>query len=158
MKVGAVLEGTVRRAGKKLRVSSQLTNARTGLVMWSESFERDAKDVFAVQDDITKAMAKIDAEKAQANSAKLSAAISIGTSILGAFLGRKSGLGAVGSLMKGSNVTSASRVMREGQEAAAAEAELASLQQDMAELNKTVESRSSGLARRWNGKSPATSV
>ena len=58
LKVGAVLEGTVRRAGEKLRVSSQLTNARTGLVMWSESFERDAKDVFGVQDDITKAIVR----------------------------------------------------------------------------------------------------
>ena len=48
----------MRRAGEKLRVSSQLTNARTGLVMWSESFERDAKDVFGVQDDITKAIVR----------------------------------------------------------------------------------------------------
>ncbi|MBC7672689.1 MAG: protein kinase, partial [Polaromonas sp.] len=56
LKVGAVLEGTVRRAGGKLRVSTQLTNASSGLVLWSETFDRDAKDVFAVQDDITKAI------------------------------------------------------------------------------------------------------
>jgi hypothetical protein len=42
-------------------------------------------------------------------------------------------------MMKGSTVTSASRVMREGQEAAAAEAELIRFQQDMADLNKTLE-------------------
>ena len=56
LKVGAVLEGTVRRAGDKLRVSTQLTNASTGLVLWSETFDRDAKDVFTVQDDITTAI------------------------------------------------------------------------------------------------------
>jgi len=54
--VGAVLDGTVRRAGDKLRVSTQLTNATDGLVMWSETYERDVKDVFAVQDDISKAI------------------------------------------------------------------------------------------------------
>ncbi|WP_434479626.1 protein kinase domain-containing protein [Gemmatimonas sp.] len=58
LKVGGVLEGAVRRAGDRLRVSAQLTNARTGLVMWSESFERNANDVFAVQDDITKAIVR----------------------------------------------------------------------------------------------------
>ena len=56
LKVGAVLEGSVRRAGGKLRVSTQLTNTGNGLVMWSETFDRDAQDVFAVQDDITKAI------------------------------------------------------------------------------------------------------
>ena len=58
LSVSGVLEGAVRRAGDKLRVSTQLTNARTGLVMWSDSFERDAKDVFAVQDDIAKAIVR----------------------------------------------------------------------------------------------------
>ncbi len=56
LNVGAVLEGSVRRAGGKLRVSTQLTNASTAKVMWSESYERDATDVFAVQDDIAKAI------------------------------------------------------------------------------------------------------
>ncbi len=101
--------------------------------------EKTTKTLKSIEDKAIKAQVKVDTQKAQANSAKLSAAVSIGTSILGAFLGRKSGLGAVGSLMKGSTVTSASRVMREGQEAAAAEAELVRFQQDMADLNKTLE-------------------
>lgn len=54
--VGAVLDGIVRRAGDRLRVSTQLTNATDGLVMWSETYERDIKDVFTVQDDISKAI------------------------------------------------------------------------------------------------------
>lgn len=100
---------------------------------------KTAKAVKSLEDKATKAQVKVDTQKSQASSAKLSAAVSIGTSILGAFLGRKSGLGAVGSLMKSSTVTSASRVIREGQEAAAAEAELKALEQEMADIQKALE-------------------
>ena len=58
LNVGGVLEGTVRRAGGKVRVSTQLTNARTGLVLCNDSFERGAQDVFAVQDDIAQAIVR----------------------------------------------------------------------------------------------------
>jgi TolB-like protein/Flp pilus assembly protein TadD len=54
--VGSVLDGTVRRSGGRVRVSAQLTSASDGLVMWSESYEREAKDVFALQDDIAQAI------------------------------------------------------------------------------------------------------
>jgi len=54
--VASVLEGTVRRAGPKLRVTAQLVNAADGLALWSESYERNAKDVFKVQDEITGAI------------------------------------------------------------------------------------------------------
>lgn len=54
--VGALLEGTVRRAGGRLRVTADLVNATDGLSLWSESYERDAKDLFAVQDEITRAI------------------------------------------------------------------------------------------------------
>jgi hypothetical protein len=101
--------------------------------------KKTTKTLKSIEDKATKAQVKVDTQKSQASSAKLFAAVSIGTSILGAFLGRKSGLGAIGSLMKGSTVTTASRVMREGQEAAAAEAELVRFQHDMADLNKTLE-------------------
>jgi hypothetical protein len=101
--------------------------------------EKTTKTLKSIEDKAIKAQVKVDTQKSQANTAKLSAAVSIGTSILGAFLGRKSGLGAIGSMMKGSSFTSASRVMRKSQEAAAAEAELVRFQQDMANLNKTLE-------------------
>jgi serine/threonine-protein kinase len=55
--VDAVLEGKVRRAGSRLRVTAQLTDVSNGLSLWSDSYERDAKDVFAVQDEIAKAIA-----------------------------------------------------------------------------------------------------
>jgi serine/threonine-protein kinase len=58
--VATVVEGTVRRAGGHLRVTAQLTNAADGLTMWSETYDRESKDVFAVQDEITKSiLAKI---------------------------------------------------------------------------------------------------
>ncbi|MFM2178438.1 MAG: hypothetical protein RL015_2536 [Verrucomicrobiota bacterium] len=114
---------------------------------------KTTKALKSIEDKANKAQAKVEIQKAQANSAKLSAAISIGTSILGAFLGRKSGLGAVSSLMKGSTVTTASRVMREGQEAAAAEAELKSLEQDIADLNKTLEDETQKIRDQYD---PAT--
>ena len=100
---------------------------------------KTARTVKSLEDKVAKARVKMDTQKSQASSAKISAAVNIGTSILGAFFGRKSGLGAVGSLMKGSNVNSATRVMREDQEAAAAEAQLSALDEDMAELNRTLE-------------------
>ena len=57
LQVEAVLEGTVRRAGDKLRVSAQLTNVKDGLALWSDTYEREVKDVFQVQDDIAKQIA-----------------------------------------------------------------------------------------------------
>ncbi|MCA1963767.1 MAG: DUF87 domain-containing protein [Prosthecobacter sp.] len=95
-----------------------------------------AKTIKSLEDKAAKAQLKVDTQKQQATSAKLSAAVSIGTSLLGAFLGRKSG---ISSLVKSSHVTSASRVMREGQEAAAAEAELKAVMEEIASLNQTLE-------------------
>lgn len=54
--VHAVLEGSVRRASGRLRVSAQLTNADDGLTLWSDSYERENKDIFSVQDDISRAI------------------------------------------------------------------------------------------------------
>ena len=54
--VGAVLEGTVRREGKRLRLSAQLTSTADGLTVWSERFERNLADVFAVQDELAGAI------------------------------------------------------------------------------------------------------
>jgi serine/threonine-protein kinase len=56
LSVSSVLDGTVRRAGGRVRVTAQLTGASDGLVVWTESYDREAKDVFALQDDITRAI------------------------------------------------------------------------------------------------------
>ncbi|HUF28777.1 MAG TPA: protein kinase [Gemmatimonadaceae bacterium] len=55
--VGSVLEGTVRRDGPRLRLAAQLTNAADGLSLWSDSYEREVRDVFDVQDEIARAIA-----------------------------------------------------------------------------------------------------
>ena len=54
--VGDVLEGSVRREGGRLRVTAQLVNTVTGLAVWSDSYEREMKDVFQVQDELTHAI------------------------------------------------------------------------------------------------------
>ena len=54
--VGAVLEGTVRREGNRLRLAAQLSNAADGLSLWSESYEREVKDIFEVQDELAGAI------------------------------------------------------------------------------------------------------
>jgi serine/threonine-protein kinase len=50
--VGHVLEGSVRSAGSHLRVAAQLTDAQTGYQLWAERYDREAADVFALQDEI----------------------------------------------------------------------------------------------------------
>jgi TolB-like protein/DNA-binding SARP family transcriptional activator/Tfp pilus assembly protein PilF len=54
--VSAVLEGSVRRADDRLRIVAQLVDATNGYELWSETYEREASDVFAVQDEIARAI------------------------------------------------------------------------------------------------------
>jgi len=51
--VGWVLEGSVRRAGNRVRITAQLIDTATGGHLWAERFDRDLSDLFAVQDDVT---------------------------------------------------------------------------------------------------------
>ena len=53
-----VLEGSVRRAGGRIRVTAQLISAADGGSVWSERYDREMRDVFALQDDIAEAIAK----------------------------------------------------------------------------------------------------
>jgi TolB-like protein/Flp pilus assembly protein TadD len=52
-----VLEGSVRKAGNRTRVTAQLIDALTGHHVWAERYDRDLDDIFAVQDEITEAIA-----------------------------------------------------------------------------------------------------
>jgi eukaryotic-like serine/threonine-protein kinase len=52
--VTSVLQGSVRRAGTRVRVTAQLMNARDGFQLWSERFDRDLDDIFAIQDEIAR--------------------------------------------------------------------------------------------------------
>src|SRR5438067_2154937 len=57
LRVGTVLERSVRRAGDRLRVTAQLVNVKDGYHLWAEAYDRDLRDVFAVQAEIAQAIA-----------------------------------------------------------------------------------------------------
>jgi serine/threonine protein kinase/tetratricopeptide (TPR) repeat protein len=56
LRVRSLLEGTLRRAGDRLRITTQLVNAETGYQVWSERFDRQITDIFEVQDEITRSI------------------------------------------------------------------------------------------------------
>jgi len=56
--VGVVLEGSVRRIGDRVRITAQLIEAESDSYLWSENYDRDMKDVFAIQDDIAHSIVK----------------------------------------------------------------------------------------------------
>jgi serine/threonine protein kinase/tetratricopeptide (TPR) repeat protein len=53
-----VLEGSVRRAGSRLRITTQLAQTRTGHSLWGERYDRNLEDVFAIQDEIAQSIAR----------------------------------------------------------------------------------------------------
>ena len=53
-----VLEGSVRKAGDKVRITAQLIDATTGKHLWAERYDRNLRDIFAIQDEITLAIIK----------------------------------------------------------------------------------------------------
>jgi TolB-like protein/Tfp pilus assembly protein PilF len=56
LNVTTVLEGSVRKSGNRLRITAQLVNAADGYHLWSERYDREMKDIFDVQDEITLAV------------------------------------------------------------------------------------------------------
>src|SRR6516164_5886676 len=52
-----LIEGSVRKAGERVRITAQLVRADTGAHLWTDNYDRDLKDVFAVQEDIAQAIA-----------------------------------------------------------------------------------------------------
>src|SRR5205823_12980607 len=58
LSVRTVLEGSVRKAGNRLRISAQLVNVADGYHLWSETYNRELADVFAIQDEIAHNIAK----------------------------------------------------------------------------------------------------
>ncbi len=63
LNVGNVLEGSVRKAGNRIRLTAQLINVDDGYHLWSERYDREMTDVFAVQDDIARSI--VDALKVE---------------------------------------------------------------------------------------------
>ena len=56
--VKTILEGSVRRAGKRIRITGQLIDADSGFHLWSETYDRELEDIFAVQDEIAHSIVK----------------------------------------------------------------------------------------------------
>jgi eukaryotic-like serine/threonine-protein kinase len=57
LNVAVIVEGSVRRAGQRIRVMAELINAADGYQLWSERYDRVMEDVFAIQDEIARAIA-----------------------------------------------------------------------------------------------------
>jgi serine/threonine protein kinase/tetratricopeptide (TPR) repeat protein len=79
LNVSAIVEGTVRRAGDRLRVTAALTNVADGLVRWSGAYESRGEDVFQVQDSLTQAIVGAIAPALQGKQASTVASTSRGT-------------------------------------------------------------------------------
>jgi len=57
LNVSNILEGSVQKAGDRIRITTQLINTEDGYHLWSETFDRDLNDIFVVQDEIAEAVA-----------------------------------------------------------------------------------------------------
>jgi adenylate cyclase len=57
LRVGTVLEGSVRKAGNRVRISAQLIDAKSDAHLWAQTYDRDLSDIFAVQSDVAEQIA-----------------------------------------------------------------------------------------------------
>jgi len=64
--VGSVLTGSVRKVGNRIRITAQLVNVESGYHLWSETYDRQLEDVFAIQDELSRAI--VDALKLRLTS------------------------------------------------------------------------------------------
>ena len=81
--VSHVLEGSVRKAGNRIRINAQLIDGSTGKHLWADRFDRDLTDIFEIQDEISKAI--VDALKVTLLPAEKKAIESRGTSNVEAY-------------------------------------------------------------------------
>ena len=51
-----MLEGSVRKIGNRIRIAAQLVNVENGYQLWSETYDRQLEDIFAVQDEISRSI------------------------------------------------------------------------------------------------------
>ncbi|NNM19681.1 MAG: hypothetical protein HKO55_00215 [Gammaproteobacteria bacterium] len=58
LNVGNILEGSVQKAGERIRITTQLVATKDGFHLWSETFDRELTDIFAIQDEIATAVVK----------------------------------------------------------------------------------------------------
>jgi adenylate cyclase len=70
LRVGALLEGSVRKSGDRLRITVQLTGVENAYQLWAARYDRDIQDVFAIQDEIAESVARALALRLGANGEK----------------------------------------------------------------------------------------
>jgi adenylate cyclase len=96
-----VLEGSVRRSGNQLRITAQLIDATTGSHLWAERYDRELKDIFATQDEITmKILTSLQVSLTEGEMARMQAK---GTNNLDAYLLFLQGWKEAGSMNKDGN-------------------------------------------------------
>jgi adenylate cyclase len=83
LSVSHVLEGSVRKAGSRVRINAQLIDGATGKHLWADRFDRDLTDIFEIQDEISKAI--VDALKVKLLPKEKSAIETRGTSSVEAY-------------------------------------------------------------------------
>ena len=88
LNVATVLEGSVRKAGNRLRISVQLVNVADGYHLWSERYDRTLEDIFAVQDDIAQSVVKELRATLLGEPADVEAAIEVNAQVAAATRGR----------------------------------------------------------------------
>jgi adenylate cyclase len=81
--VRSVLEGSIRRAGNRVRITAQLIDAATGGHLWGDRYDRDLTDIFAVQDDVTRRI--VDALKVSLSPAQKARLADSGTPNIDAY-------------------------------------------------------------------------
>jgi TolB-like protein/class 3 adenylate cyclase len=87
LNVDAVIEGSVRRSGDKVRISAQLIDARADRHLWAKSFERDSRDVLALQSELASAIAsEINVQLTPSEQARLTSARSVNPEAYDAYL------------------------------------------------------------------------
>jgi len=96
-----VLEGSVRRSGDQLRITAQLIDATTGNHLWAERYDREMKDVFALQDEITKKI--ITALQVKLTEGEWASITAKGTESLEAYLKLLEGLELLNALNRDDN-------------------------------------------------------
>ena len=87
LNVDAVVEGSVRRSGDKVRITAQLIDARADRHLWAKSFERDSRDVLALQSELASAIAsEINVQLTPSEQARLTSARSVNPEAHDAYL------------------------------------------------------------------------
>lgn len=96
-----VMEGSVRRSGNQLRITAQLIDATTGNHLWAERYDRELKDIFATQDEIT--MKILTSLQVRLTEGEMTRMYAKGTNNLDAYLLFLQGWKETGSMNKDSN-------------------------------------------------------